>query len=91
MKWVNLLTTDDFLAIFSEFAEIAGFRLINNIVINIPIAHMHIGHTLKIYNYCCHFIFLPAEQYNYSQSVDCFHWTLPVLPDHKTRCPSVQS
>ena len=33
MKWVNLLTTDDFLAIFSEFAEIAGFRLINNIVI----------------------------------------------------------
>ena len=33
MKWVNLLTTDDFLAIFSEFAEIAGFHLINNIVI----------------------------------------------------------
>ena len=33
MKWANLLTTDDFLAIFSEFAEIAGFRLINNIVI----------------------------------------------------------
>lgn len=33
MKWANLLTTDDFLAIFSKFAEIAGFRLINDIVI----------------------------------------------------------
>lgn len=32
MSWINLLTNDDFLAIFSEFAEIAGFRLINNIV-----------------------------------------------------------
>ena len=31
--WVNLLTTDDFLAIFSEFAKIAGFHLVNNIVI----------------------------------------------------------
>ena len=33
MRWVNLLTTDDFLAIFSKFAEIAGFHLINNIVV----------------------------------------------------------
>lgn len=31
MKWVKLLTDDDFLAIFSKLARIAGFRLTNGI------------------------------------------------------------